>query len=256
MVFGLSSACFYPLDTLSTFNIIGETGFSLAEIFVNAPSEYSSSGIREIIEKKNYYGIDIYSYHPFTSFSEPYIFFSGYKKRVEDGIDDYKYQFEAAKKMGAKVFSFHGDFKGGYETTPAQYADLYNKLYEAAKEQDIIFAQENVQRCKCGYPEYLKELKKELGNEISFTLDVKQAGRAGVSVFELIDIMDGNIVNFHISDSDISHDCLLPFEGTAPLTDIISRVEKHYSGPAIIEVYSNNYSSLNEFRNLKEKLKT
>ncbi|MBE6903078.1 MAG: sugar phosphate isomerase/epimerase [Ruminococcaceae bacterium] len=254
MEYGLSSACFYPMDTFDTLEIISNAGFNTIEIFANAYSECTGEGLKKLKELKNRYNLNVYSFHPFTGVVDPYMLFSGYKRRFDDTVELYKRLFEAAKELGAEVFNFHGDYKDVYSTSPAQYAEVYKKLFEEAKAMDLKFAQENVSRCKCGYIDYLKELKNELNDEIYFTLDLKQAIRAKQDIFKMIELMEKNIVNYHISDSDKERDCLLPTYGTADLSKINKAISKYYNGPAIVEVYSNCYSSTDIFKQLKTKL--
>ncbi len=254
MKYGLSSACFYPMDTFDTLEIINGAGFDTAEIFANAYSECVGGGLKKLKELKNRYGLNIYSFHPFTGFIDPFMLFSEYKRRLDDMVELYKVLFDAAKELGAKVFNFHGDYKDIYSTTPAQYAEIYYRLYREAQAVDLKFSQENVARCKCGYVDYLKQLKKELNNEIYFTLDLKQVIRANENVFEMIEVMGDRIVNYHISDSNKTCDCLLPTYGEADLSKINKEVLKYYNGPAIVEVYSNCYQSTDIFKELKISL--
>ena len=241
----ISTACFYPEQPEISVQNIKSAGVSEIEFFANSQSEYGNAYIEKFNEilKKN--GQSLYSFHPFSSYSETFLLFSFYKRRVQDGMDDYKYQFEQAKKMGAQVFTFHGEYNTG-RCDIDRYCEVYSKLYSAARDSGVIFAQENVAYCKAGRPEFISEMRKRLGDDIAFTLDIKQAGRAYVSPFEILKVMEGRIVNLHINDFSDTKSCLLPFAGTFDLKEFCGEISKSYKGPAVIEVYRENFGGLEE----------
>ena len=119
----------------------------------------------------------------------------------------------------------------------------------------MILSQENVSRCLCGQKSYIEKLKKLLGKEISFTLDLKQAGRAGEDPKELAVVMrDINMV--HINDSTADEDCLLPCMGKVNLLEIKNILDGlKFDGFFMTEVYSQNYNNFSEISESKIKLK-
>lgn len=255
MNIGVSTACYYPLETEKTLKLIAGTGAKVIEVFVNSTSEYSNEYIKDFKNSLSSFGLELYSFHPFTSFAEPYLFFSGYQRRVEDSIDYYKYQFHAAAKMGAKVFNFHGDSIKSHSEDEF-YFDLYFKLFEKAKEEGIVFSQENVSRCKSAKPDFLAKMREQCGENIRFTFDVKQSNRAGLTPYEIYEVMRGKIANLHISDFDEQKDCLLPSFGKFDLKEFLALLMKEgYNGPALIEVYRDNYSEYEQIKNSVEYLK-
>jgi sugar phosphate isomerase/epimerase len=255
MQIGVSTACYYPLETEKTLELIAETGAKVIEVFVNSASEYSNEYIKDFKKSLKSFGLELYSFHPFTSFAEPYLFFSGYQRRVEDSIEYYRYQFKAAAQMGAKVFNFHGDSIKSH-SEDGFYFDLYFKLFEKAKQEGIIFSQENVSRCKSAKPHFLAKMREQLGENIRFTFDVKQANRAGVTPYEIYHVMKGKIANLHISDFDEERDCLLPSYGKFDLKEFLTiLVKEGYNGPALIEVYRENYMYYDQIKKSVEFFK-
>ena len=247
----MSTACFYPMETEKTLEHISKAGFDIFEVFVNSESEYQDSYIKKFNKIKDFYGLTLYSYHPFTSYSEAFTFFSDYKRRAEDGIESYKHQFEAAVKMGAKVFNFHGDAVAGKKDI-LYYCEIYSKLYEIANKAGVIFSQENISYCKSASTAFINKMREQLSENVKFTLDIKQANKAGISPFEMLSAMQGAVVNYHISDFDEEHSCLLPGCGKFDLVDLTEKLSQSgYSGPAIIEVYRHNYKDINEIYILK-----
>ena len=128
MRIGVSSSCYYPLETEKSLVRLGEMGVKTAEVFFNSPSELTGGLFREICEIKSYYGMDIVSFHPFMSFAEGYFLFSSYERRFYDSLEMiYKPCFEAAAKLGAKYVILHG--ARGKKTIPdEEYAERFFKF--------------------------------------------------------------------------------------------------------------------------------
>ena len=54
MNIGVSSACFYPLETEKSIEEIGKLGIKTSEIFFNSPMELKSPILDEIIKIKDW----------------------------------------------------------------------------------------------------------------------------------------------------------------------------------------------------------
>ena len=54
---GVSSACFYPLETEKSLELAGECGFHTVELFLNSHSELEDSFVDELISVKNKYNL-------------------------------------------------------------------------------------------------------------------------------------------------------------------------------------------------------
>ena len=92
-------------------------------------------------------------------------------------------------------------------------------------------------RCKCGLPEYVRQMREYTGDDVSFVLDVKQQRRAGVQLEEMLDAMRGKIAHVHLSDYTQQNDCTAPGTGGLALG---------FAGDIIIELYRSGFSSMDE----------
>ena len=242
MEIGASSACFYPLETEKAFREIAELGFSHCEIFFNAFSELKPAFIKELKAIRDAYGIEVVSLHPYGSFGEGYAFFSGYKRRFDDGVEDYKRYFDAAGVLGAKYIVMHGAARL-YDIDMELYAERFGTLNEVARANGCVVAHENVVNFLSATPEFTAFMKKQLGDSYKMVLDVKQARRAGVRAEDFIDIMGNNIVHVHLSDCNSKMDCIAPCEeGHYDFGKVFTELDKvGYNGKYIVELYSDGY---------------
>lgn len=249
MEIGASSACFYPLETEKSLLHIAELGFRHCEIFINSPSELSRSFISEIKTIKDAYGMDIVSLHPYGSFAEGYNFFSGYYRRFQDGVEDYKRYFDAAHNLGARYIVMHGARKR-IDISMQEYAERFGKLNSVAQSFGCNIAHENVVKFVSAYPEFMAYLKKHLGDDFKMVLDVKQARRAGVDVNDFIDTMGKSIAHVHLSDFSAERDCIPPSEqGLFDFEGLFRSLHKAgYDGRYIIELYSNGFLKRKEIK--------
>ena len=247
MEIGASSACFYPLETERSLLHIAELGFNHCEIFFNAYSELRPTFIKELKTVKDAYGIDVASLHPYASFSEGYDFFSAYKRRFGDAMDNYKRYFEAASILGAKYIVMHGAAKL-YDIDMHEYARRYSVVQETARSFGCCVAHENVVNFLSATPDFTRFMKEQLGDIYKMVLDVKQARRAGHDPKEFIEIMKNNIVHVHLSDYNDKMDCISPCEeGMFDFENLFSLLHKAgYNGKYIIELYADGYSRKRE----------
>ena len=257
MKVGISSAVFYPQESEKAFDRALALGFDTFEFFFNCDYEISDEFVDIIKAKCVASSADIISLHPYTAFAESVFLFSDYARRTEENIKRYTNSFRMAKKLGAKYFTFHGDripngkVRGEFVFTE-RHADMLNRLCAAAADNGVKLCLENVSWCKSSDPEYLYRVARAVP-DIFFTLDLKQARRAGVPVKEYISVMGDRIENIHISDFDKKRDCLLPGEGALDYKEFFSLVPK-YSGDVIIEVYSSNFKDDGQLLTAKKHL--
>lgn len=256
MDIGLSSAVFYPnVESEDSIKIMSELGFKCTEIFLNTPAEFEDDFIKKLVEEKNKYKLNINSVHSFSSLFEPYLF-DTYKRRRDDMIKYFEKVCVAAKKLGASIYTFHGMRLGRLEELDFKFVrEVYSCLTYIAGENDVKLAQENVAWCMASNLDYLREIRNSDKYDLYFTIDIKQAYKAGVKVFDYLDIMGDRLVNFHVNDRDDKNVCLLPGKGKVNLQAVFDKLkEKQYKGNAIIEVYSENYREYKELSLAKKLL--
>ena len=187
MDIGLSSACFYPnLHTENSIRKMKELGFNDGEIFLNTPSEYEEEFLKVILEQKELYEFNVNSVHAFSGSFEPYLF-DKYDRRKKDMLKQFKKVCKAAKTLGASCYTFHGMRYANFNELDTKFvAETYNELSYIAIESGIKLAQENVSWCMSADIKFLKFLSEECKYPIYFTLDLKQAYKANVSIEKYI----------------------------------------------------------------------
>lgn len=254
MDFGISSACFYPLETEKSFKMIGEMGIKKAEIFFNSASELSGPFFSEILSVKENYGIDVVSVHPGTSACEPLFFFSDYERRFYEMLEFYKRYFEVCEKLDSKIFVMHGMRK--FKQIPVeQYCERFLKICLAGKDYGVNVSQENVHGFVSGDVSYLKEMKKYLKDDFHLVFDVKQMRRCGYTHDDFLNEFSDNIINVHISDGTKEKDCLPPGVGDYDLKGLLEKLKNNsYDGCCLIELYRENYADYSQLKKSYEYL--
>lgn len=243
---GVSSACFYPLETEKAFDKVCEIGCGFAEVFLCAPSELDETFIRQIKEHADAAGINILSVHPFSSFMENTFLFSPYYRRYTDSIALYKRFFEICAYFGSDILVMHGA-KDVCAISDEEYCERFAALSEIGKEYGVCLCQENVVHYRAESTEYLKKMAHLIGDGFGITLDIKQARRAGTDEFELIKKLAPFIKHVHISDCNSQKDCLPPGKGTYDFGKLFKALSDiGYTNGAIIELYRSSYSDESE----------
>lgn len=251
---GVSTACLYPLETEKAFEYLAKNGIKNTEIFFNTDSELTPSFVSELKHIALANGVRVYSVHPFMSTSDYYYLFCEYPRRQADALDKYRRFFEIAALLGAEVVNFHGP-RREQTVTPEKYCEVYTQYYREARKEGVYFCQENVSRCHSRSSEFIRYMSKKCGDDVRFTLDIKQAHRASFDPFDFIDATKGKLKLVHCNDFDESSDCLLPLCGTFDLSLFRRQLsENGYDGMFTIEVYSQNYSDRSEIIDSYKKL--
>lgn len=256
MKVGISSSCLYPMLLEDSLKAVGELGAKTGEIFFNSYCELKKPMITELKAIKDYYGINIRSVHPFTSACESLLLFSNYKRRTADGIEFYKNYFEAANELGAEMVVLHGKHSN-VAVTPEQYAESYIPLNNAALEQGIYIAHENVRDHVCSSPAFMKQLGDLVGDSFRMVLDIKQCRRTGQNEFEFIDLLGDKIFQVHISDFRPGYDCLAPGTGEYDFRKLFSALNAvGYDESVVIELYRHNFDKESELEKARVLLET
>lgn len=245
---GISTACLYPNDTRECLRITADLGPACAEIFLNTFSELEQAYVDKLLKIKSKYKLPIVSIHPFTPELEPFLFFTDYAPRFEDGLRLYRRYFEVCQQLGAKVLVIHGNRNGRTEIPMDLYAQRFCRLCAEGEKYGIMVAHENVERCQCGRPDNIRLLQKYADRQIHFVLDLKQSLRANIDPLDMVDAMGAeNICHLHLSDADGQSDCMLPGKGNFDFHALFYKLLKGgFTGNAVVELYRNGYDTPNQ----------
>ncbi len=255
MNIGISLACFYPMVPEEVVSLAAQAKVEQCEVFLNTVSELNIDYLKRVRHSCDCNNIQVHSIHPFTSAIENYMFFMPYERRIRDAVDFYKRYAEAASILGAKVINIHGD-RGLALKDYNAYLSCVGPLLDLQKETGIVYSMENVYYNSVNHPEIVVRLRKDLP-DIGFTFDIKQAHKGGQDPYDLLDAMGESVVNFHVNDHDDENLCLLPGKGNVDYISIFSMLKKfRYEGPALIEVYRDNFGSLSELIDSKKWLES
>lgn len=252
---GMSSACFYPDETLEAVKHCIDLGFENIEIFINTFSELEKPYLDKISRCCLESGTRVVAIHPFTSGFEYLFFFSAYKKRAKEAAELYRKYFHAAAYLGADYSILHGDALKAPFFGLDNYCEVLEMLSQTAKEEGVMLIHENVSTARAGNPEFMKALREKIGKgKLKYAFDIKQAARGGYSPFDMLEAMGDDIVHVHINDW-LDGECKLAYAGGLDLDGIISRLEAGgYSGKYIVEVYKKNFSRDDEISVCKKKI--
>lgn len=245
---GISSACLYPCETKDALAQIAGLQAGPVEIFLNTFRELDEEYLADLARTVRAAGCRVTSLHPFTCALEPFLFFTEYQHRFEDGVDLYRRYFHACQLLGAPLLVLHGDSRAKPGDMKV-YARRFAALARVAREDyGITLAQENVDRCRCGLPENVRLLRDYTDDTAAFVLDLKQARRAGQDPFALLEAMDPrNVRHLHLSDADDQRTSLPPGEGTfdfARLYRTLRQVGNRCDG--VVELYRADFTDLSQ----------
>ncbi len=246
MKIGVSTANLYPMNIEDTFAYLEARGATETEVFVNTVSELSKPFISMLGDRAKAAGLHIRSLHSYTSCFEPYMIFSQYERRFEDGLQLFVPIFQAAQTVGADYVVLHGDRDPGV-LPAAQSIRRFEKLYDLGREHGVTLLQENVVRFRACQPEFVREMRRQLGDKAQFVLDFKQCRRTGIPIEEMIDAMHGAIRHVHISDYNDTETCLMPGAGKEDFPRLLRLLkESGFDGTLIIELYRRNFDKISE----------
>ncbi|MDD2955918.1 MAG: sugar phosphate isomerase/epimerase [Oscillospiraceae bacterium] len=243
---GISTSSYYPLETLEALKSLGKAGVGSTELFFNSASELTDRYVDELKAVAKHYGVRVVSVHPFTSGFEPFLFFSNYPRRLEDGRRFYEQYFRAAQRLGAEICVLHGDHHGG-RLSEEEYFERFALLSDDARRYGVTLAQENVARCRCREPGFVRRMSAALGEKAAFVLDLKQALRSGTDAYSMAQAMGNRLLHVHVSDSGPAGDCLAPGNGNFDFARFFQTTASlGYQGSWMIELYRENYPTERE----------
>lgn len=241
MNIGASTSNLYPLPIEESLDNILALGIRHTEIFFNAACELEAPFVEEMRRRLDAHGAVAHAIHPHTSFMEPHFLFSVYERRADEMVENYKRNFEAAARLGARYVVLHGD--RAQSPLPLETSlERYERLYDLGATFGVRVAQENVVRFRAESLDYIRALRRHLGDKAAFVLDVKQTVRCGHAIEDVAEAMGDAIVHVHVSDHTAEQDCLLPGKGTFDYGRLRRILEaRRYDGAVLLELYRRNF---------------
>lgn len=250
---GISTACFYPDNTLLSLQTLADAGVEVTELFLNTFSELEDDFVAKLLDVQKQSGIDIVSVHPFTSQIEGFLFATEYAGRFEDGVRIYERYFKLCRALGAGKLVFHGDHKWAETRFPLEeYAKRFVALSAVARRYGVALCHENVSYCRLGDPGTVRKARPLFGPAAAFVLDTKQVLRYGADVEDMLAAMGEDIRHVHISDFLSGQDCIPPGRGRFDFEGLLHTLSANgYRGDLIIELYRDGFKTLDDLLQAK-----
>lgn len=237
MQIGLSTAAFYGrYETEEAAEYMQNLPIDCVEVFLQSRSEYSAEFAR--IVRANLGDINCTSVHPLGNHER----FMANKpaRQMCDAFDEYRRILDAGAELGAKTYVYHGlhsPLLKPLEWNPQWNIEAVGKMCEEALKRGMTVAWENVYWCQLTNPERVLEARRSLP-QVRFTLDIKQAFRAGCDPLEFVWAMGDRLVNVHICDWDKEGNLCLPGDGVFDFERLFNELKIiQYQGPVILEPY-------------------
>jgi len=251
---GMSTSCFYPIETEKSLEKVCNLGFKTVEMFINSYLELEEPFITVYKRLKDEYNINIVSVHTTASFADGYNYFSDYYRRFEESLEMFKKHLELANVLNSKFLVMHG-IKKQMRSSDELYFERFGILCDLAKANGISLLQENVVHFRSESPDYIERMKKYIGDSFGITLDIKQCRRAGVDPYDFIELHHDIIKHIHISDYNDECDCITPLKGLFDFERFFRRLsDLKYNGDYMIELYKNSYKEASEIKESAIKL--
>lgn len=257
MDIGISSSCFYPLETEKSVIRACETGAKTIEIFMNADSEFQPAFVKNLADICKSYGVRVASVHTMGSFTESFHLFSSYKRRFYEAKEtSFKRHFDVMHTLGAEILVMHGIKKPG-SIEDEEYFDRFGELIRMGKAEGLKVCQENVVHYRSESLDFLLDMSAYIGEDFNVVFDVKQAVRAGEDPIHFAKMLHRDIRHIHISDHNDEQDCIVPCKnGNFNFKKFIGMMKfLDYKGDFIIELYENGYENDEELKFALDTLK-
>ena len=239
MKIGISTGCFFPMETEKAVEKAGELGAKYIEIFFNTYSELEEEYLNKLKKIVDKYGMEVVSIHPFTSAIESFMFFSKHDYKLEDSVRFYEAYFKACNILQCKYVVIHGCLKTYDFLDMQRYCNNLNKLSARAREYGVYISQENVFNFKCGYADNIKDFLQFADKDIRFTFDIKQAVKSKQSIYRILELTKDRISHVHISDYKGRTHSMVPFEGSFNYDRFFRFIKDNTTAEAaLVELYS------------------
>lgn len=259
---GISTASYFnKLEVEDALLDIGAHEVTVCEIFLNSFCEYQPEFIDLLCERIARAKLQVFSIHPMSTQYEPMLF-SQHDRQRADAWKLFELVLQGAKRLGATHYVMHGpaNLSGPVKNLQLERAvPTLGDMIALAASYGVVLTLENVSWCLFSQPEHGLMLKEALGDRLKFTLDIKQAIRAGSTPEALIKAVGANIENLHLCDAAWLPDGKMVFKmpgfGEVDFASIRDALKENgYSGPAFIEVYGDTYQDISELYESRERM--
>lgn len=249
MQVGISTACFYEREHVEdTFSIIRESGAEVVEVFLNTFSEYEHAFVERLSALRT--GLKVHSIHAHGTCFEPELFCDYDRVRL-DAENIFKKVCSAGFNLGAKYYTFHGQFnKAAREETVdfEKFGEKMNRLIDIAGNYGIQIAYENVNWCRFNTPEFFKNLKAVCPG-LKATFDIKQAIYSDIDPYRFLDAMGDRLVTAHICGMERGNVPVLPPAGRINYEKLMRYIyDINPETNVFLEVYSGCYRDYDELK--------
>ena len=232
MKYGISSSALYGrLETDQALAFLRDSGqCECAEVFFQCPDEYRGNYLYNIIEAAR--GLNVVSMHMLSSSFE-FMMFSASEHGREYALRETFEAIHTGHMLGAKRYVYHGR----------------NRMLGAKGGHPGLANADTVARA-------LRPVVDELKREVRFTLDNKQAVRAGYDYHEYMEAMGDRLDHVHVYDFDDEGRECLPGKGHVDFARFGDELrERGYDCAVIIEAYPNMYRDKEELLEALEYIK-
>jgi len=238
LLLGLSTAAFYgKWETEEAAARIAELPLDCAEVFFQSDSETEMEFAALVKEKLG--PVSCTSVHPLGGYEN---YMAGRPARqVRDAFDHFRCILDAGAALGAKTFVYHG--RNTPQLSPLPWNLNWNvealvPMCAEAEARGMVIGWENVYWCQLTEPQRVLEARDALP-QVRFTLDIKQAMRAGFDPIAFVHAMGNRLCNVHVCDWREDGMLCLPGEGGFDFDALFAALrEVEYEGPVIMEPYS------------------
>ncbi len=262
MEIGISTASYFNrLQGEDAVVDIAAHGVGICEVFLNSFCEYEPQFIDLLYQRIQGTGLRVFSVHPMSTQFEP-MMFSAHSRQRKDAWKLFELVLQGAQKLGATHYVMHGpaNLSGGAKNLGMErIAPIFREMIQLAYSYGVTLTLENVSWCLFRLPEYGVALQDAVGGGLKFTLDIKQAFRAGEKPEAFIAAVGDDIVNVHLCDvmwdSEGKYSLTMPGQGQVDFHSIADALSAHgYDGPAFIEVYGDMYSQTEELYQSRKRM--
>lgn len=238
MLLGLSTAAFYgKWETEEAAVELSRLPIDCAEIFLQSGSEFDADFAR--IVRQNLGSVPCTSVHPQGCQFEAYMAERPARQK-RDAFDVFRRVLDAGTALGARTYVYHG--RNTPQLFPLPWDMRWNTealepMCEETQKHGMVIGWENVFWCQLTEPSRVMEAKRALP-QVRFTLDIKQAMRAGCDPIDFVYAMGDQLCNVHVCDWDAKGKLCLPGEGAFDFDRLFDALgEVGYGGPVILEPY-------------------